>query len=154
MADYKQTEIDIPVLTLALEQKMGDNIATTGVAPELGGEAFVPYMGDADGIFRYKQHDTPANDEGDKGGLFTLAHKQPAVLEWVMMDLGASVAYTVNIVTSAGTWEVNSGTDRYVILTPRAPIMPGENVKITATAPGGGNKAWMRIYLRSDQARH
>lgn len=154
MADYKQIEVDIPVLTLALEQKFGDNVAATGVAPSLGGEPFSPYMSDADGIYRYKQHDNPANDEADLGGLFTLHHRQPGVLEWIMMDLGASVAYTVAIITSAGEWQVAAGTAQYVVLDTRAPIMPGENIKITFAAPGASKKAWVRVYLRSDQARH
>ncbi len=154
MADIKQTSIDIPVITLALEQKFAANIAVTGVAPSLASEAFDPYFGTDDGILRYKQHDDPTKDEADLGGLFTLAHEQPGILEWVIMDLGDVEAYTVSIVTSAGEWQVDADTSRYVILTPRAPIMPGENVKITAATPGAGKKSWMRIYLRSDQARH
>lgn len=154
MADHKQAEVDIAVLTLALELKMAANLAMTGVVPSLSAEAFEPYFSDVDGVLRYKQHDTPANDEADLGGLFTFAHKQPGLLEWVMMDLGASVAYTVAIVTSAGEWQVAAGTSQYVILTPRAPLMPGETIKVTAAAPGAGNKAWVRLYLRSDQARH
>jgi hypothetical protein len=154
MADWKQTEIDIPVLTLALEQKMAANLAITGVAPSLAGEIFTPYSSDVDGIIRYKQHDNTANDEADLGGLFTLSHKQPGVLEWVMLDLGAAVLYTVSIVTSAGTWQVATDTAQYIILAPKAPILPGEKVKITAAAPGAGKKSWMRVYLRSDQARH
>ena len=154
MADLKQTSIEIEQITTAIEQKFGDNIATTGVAPKLSSEDFDPYTSEADGIIRYKQHDTPANDEADVGGLFTLNHEQPAVLEQVLMDLGASVAWTVSIVTSAGAWQVDAGTGQYVVLTPRSVIMPGENIKITSGAPGGGNKAWMRIYVRSDQARH
>lgn len=153
MADLEQTSIDIEVIVKALEQKFGANIAVTGIAPALSGNAFTPHYGEADGILRYKESGTPANDEADVGGLFTLAHKQPGVLEWVMLDLGASVAYTVHIVTSAGDWEVASGTGQYVILTPRAPLMPGENIKVTAAAPGAGKKSWMRIYVRSDQAR-
>lgn len=154
MADLAQTDVDIEVITKALEQKFGDNIAATGVAPSLAAQPFSPHHSEADGILRYKETDTPANDEADLGGLFTFAHKQPALLEWVMMDLGASVAYTVNIVTSAGDWQVAAGTSQYVILTPRAPLMPGENVKITAAAPGAGKKSWARVYVRSDQARH
>jgi hypothetical protein len=154
MADIKQTSVDIEVITKALEQKFADNTASTGVVPSLAGEAFNPYFSETDGILRYKQHDTPANDEADLGGLFTFAHEQPGILEWIMMDLGAAVLYAVSIVTSVGEWQVATGTSRYVILTPRAPLMPGENVKITADAPGGGNQSWMRVYVRSDQARH
>lgn len=154
MADLKQTSVDIDVITQALEQKFGDNIAATGVAPELSGEAFSPYTSETDGIIRYKQHDTPANDEADAGGLFELAHTQPGILEWVMMDLGASVAYTISIVTSSGDWQVAAATEQYVLVTPRAPLMPGENIKVTFAAPGAGKKAWMRAYVRSDQARH
>jgi hypothetical protein len=154
MADILQASISIGVITKALEQKFAANIAKTGIAPELGANAFAPFYTTEDGIIRYKQADNPTVVEADDGGLFTLGHDQPAVLEWVMMDLGASVVYTVDIVTSAGDWEVDSGTARYVVLNPRAPIMPGENVKITGAAPGAGNKSWMRIYVRSDQARH
>jgi hypothetical protein len=154
MADLEQTDVDIEVITKALEQKFGDNIAATGVAPSLSGEAFTPHHSEADGILRYKEPAVPANDEADLGGLFTFAHLQPALLEWVMMDLGASVAYTVSIVTSAGDWQVASGTSQFVILTPRAPLMPGENIKVTFAAPGVGNKGWVRVYVRSDQSRH
>jgi hypothetical protein len=154
MADIEQTSIDIEVITKAIEQKMGTNIAMTGINPELAGNPFGPHYGTDDGITRYKEIDTPANDEADDGGLFTLTTKQPGILEWIMMDLGASVAYTVAIVTSAGDWQVAAGTAQFVILTPRAPIMPGENVKITAAAPGAGKKSWARVYVRSDQARH
>lgn len=154
MADIKQAEVDIPVIAQAIEQKFAENIGVTGVAPELGGEAFDPYHETADGVIRYKQHDDPAIVEADAGGLFTLAHKQPGILEQVLMDLGDVEAYTVSIVTSAGEWEVDSGTAQYVVLLPRILIMPGENVKITAATPGAGKKSWMRIYVRSDQARH
>lgn len=152
MADVKQNEVDIPVIVKAIEQKFATGIAIQGDAPELSTEPFSPYAGD-DGIIRYKQHDNPANDEADKGGLFTLDHEQPGVLEWVMMDLSSLEDWTVKIVTSAGEWEVGSGTgERYVILSPRAPIMPGENVKVTFTTATG--KPWVRIYVRSDQSRH
>jgi len=152
MSEYKQTEVDVDVLSIALEQKFASTTAVTGIAPTLAGELFEPYFSDADGVLRYKQHDTPANDEADAGGLFTLAHKQPALLEQILMDLSSSVAWTVSIVTSAGAWEVGSGTGRYVVLLPRSIIMPGETVKITCAGPTG--KPWMRVYLRSDQARH
>lgn len=152
MADVKQSEVDIPVVVKAIEQKFATGIAITGVAPELATEAFEPYAGSADGIVRYKQHDNPANDEADKGGLFVLNHEQPGVLEWVMMDLSSIEDWTVSIVTSAGAWQVDAGNGRYVIISPKAPIMPGENIKITATTTTG--KAWVRIYVRSDQARH
>ena len=154
MTEYKQTEVDIDVLLLALELKMADNLALTGVVPSLAGEAFEPYFSDADGVYRYKQHDTPANNEADLGGLFTFAHKQPGLLEWVMMDLGASVAYTVSIATSPGDWEVATGTGQYVVLAPRAPLMPGDKIKVVAAAPGATKKSWVRIFVRSDQARH
>ena len=151
MAENKQIEVDITVIARALEQKFA-NVAVTGVAPELAGEAFEPYASTVDGILRYKQHDTPVNDEADVGGLFTLHHLQPAILEQVLIDLSSAVAWTVSIVTSAGEWQVGAGTDRYVVLLPRSIILPGENIKITCAVPTG--KPWMRIYVRSDQARH
>ena len=151
MADLEQTSIDCEVITKALEQKFALSIAKTGVAPSLAAAPFTPHHAEADGILRYKESGTPANDEADLGGLFTLAHLQPAILSWVMMDLGASVAYVVSIVTTAGEWEVASGTGRFVIVNPNAPIMPGENVKITAATPGAV-KSWMRIYVISQQS--
>ena len=152
MADVKQNEVDIPVIVKAIEQKFASGVAITGVAPELATEPFSPYADTDDGIIRFKQHDDPTKDEADKGGLFELNHQQPGVLEWVMMDLSSLEDWTVKIVTSAGEWEVGSGTgERYVVISPKAPIMPGENVKITSTTTTA--KAWMRIYVRSDQAR-
>jgi hypothetical protein len=153
MSDILQTSIKIEVITKALEQKFASNIAKTGIAPELGANAFAPFYTTEDGITRYKQATNPSVVEADDGGLFTLGHDQPAMLEWVLADLGASVAYTVSIVTSAGDWEVDSGTARYVFIHPSAPIMPGENVKVVAATPGA-IKSWIRIYVRSDQARH
>jgi hypothetical protein len=152
MADIEQTAVNVEMITKALEQKFAANIAKTGVAPSLAAAPFTPHHGENDGVLRYKESGTPTNDEADLGGLFTLAHTQPAILEWVMMDLGASVAYTVSIVTTAGDWEVASGTDRYVVVKPTAPLMPGESVKVVAAAPGAV-KSWIRIYVRSDQAR-
>jgi hypothetical protein len=153
MADIQQTTMEIPVITTALEQKFAANIEITGIAPELSTEPFTPYYNSDDGIIRYKQHDDTVKVEADKGGLFTFHHTQPGVLEWVLMDLGASVAYTVNIVTSAGTWQVAADTAQYVFVNPRAPLMPGETIKITAAAPGATKKSWVRVYVRSDQAR-
>lgn len=153
MADLQQLNVEITNITRAVEQKFTANVAITGVAPSLASEAFTPYMAEADGILRYKQHDDTTKDEADVGGLFTFVYKQPAVLEQVLMDLGASVAWTVNIVTSAGSWQVDAGTGRYVVLTPRSLLMPGETIKITAATPGVGNKAWVRVYVRTDQAR-
>jgi hypothetical protein len=152
MADIEQTTVNVEMITKTLEQKFAANIAKTGVAPSLAAAPFTPHHSEDDGILRYKESGTPANDEADAGGLFTLDHQQPAVLEWVMMDLGASVAYTISIVTTAGAWEVASGTDRYVVVKPTAPLMPGEAVKIVAAAPGAV-KSWVRVYVRLDQAR-
>ena len=154
MAERIQEEIQIQVIVEAVEQKFAANVAITGIAPALAPNPFTPYYNTADGILRYKQADDVTKDEADEGGLFTLANMQPGILEWLMMDLGASVAYTVAIVTSAGEWQVDAGTAQYVIINPKAPIMPGETVKVTAAAPGAGKKSWVRIYLRSDQARH
>ena len=152
MADILQSEVYIPNIVQAIEQKFATGIAITGVAPELATKAFAPYAGEADGIIRYKQADDVSKDEADKGGLFTFNHLQPGVLEWVLMDLSSLEDWTVSIVTSAGVWQVAAGTgERYVIIQPKAPIMPGESVKITSTTTTG--KAWMRIYVRSDQAR-
>jgi hypothetical protein len=153
MSDILQSSIPVEVVTRSLEQKFANNIAKTGIAPELGANPFAPFYETDDGITRYKQADNPTIVEADDGGLFTLGHDQPAVLEWVLMDLGASVAYTVSIVTSAGDWTVDTGTARYVVVKPTAPLMPGENVKVVAAAPGAV-KSWIRIYVRSDQARH
>lgn len=153
MADIQQNNVEITNITRAVEQKFAANLAITGVVPSLAGEAFTPYMGEADGILRYKQHDDTSKDEADLGGLFTFVYKQPAILEQVLMDLGASVAWTVSIVTSAGSWQVDAGTGRYIVLLPRSIIMPGETIKVTAAAPGAGNKSWVRVYVRTDQAR-
>jgi hypothetical protein len=149
MADVKQSEVIFEQSVLAVEQKFASGIAIQGDAPELATEPFAPYANTDDGIIRYKQHDNPANDEADKGGLFTLDHQQPGVLEWVMMDLSSIEDWTVSIVTSAGEWQVDAGNGRYVIINPKAPIMPGESVKITSTTTT--TKAWMRIYIKSDQ---
>jgi hypothetical protein len=163
MAENMQPTIDIEVIVKAIEQKFAVNVAKAGIAPTLstqpvGERDFVPFVSDVDGITRMKNPgattDPPGTlDEADDGGLFVLNHLQPGVLEWVMMDLGDVEAYTVSIVTSAGDWEVDSGTAQFVVLKPTAPIMPGESVKIVAADPGA-NKSWMRIYVRSDQARH
>jgi hypothetical protein len=153
MSDTLMSEIDIDQLVQAIEQKFATGATGNGIAPELAGSPFAPYAATEDGVIRYKKDDNPAVDEADDGGLFTLAHKQPGVLEWVMMDLSSLEDWAVKIVTSAGEWEVGSGTgERYVILSPRAPIMPGENVKVTFTTATG--KPWVRIYVRSDQSRH
>jgi hypothetical protein len=155
MADIEQNAVEITNIVKALEQKFATGIAITGVAPELATNPFGPHVtiDDTlnDGITRYKEIGNPANDEADKGGLFVLGHDQPAVLEWVMMDLSSIEDWTVSIVTSAGEWQVDAGNGRYVIINPKAPIMPGESVKITSTTTT--TKAWMRIYVRSDQAR-
>lgn len=151
MAEYKQTDVDIQNITLALEQKFASTTALTGVAPSLVAEPFVPYSSDVDGIWRYKQHDDDTKDEADTGGLFTLNHKQPGILEQVLADFSSAVAWTASIVTSAGEWEISSGTGQHVVLIPRSIIMPGENIKITCAAPTG--EPWVRIYLRSDQMR-
>jgi hypothetical protein len=151
MAEVKQTDIPVEVITKCVEQKFGSTVALTGVLPTLAAAPFAPYVG-SDGITRMKQADTPANDEADAGGLFTLNHQQPAILEEVRIDFSSSVAYTVAIVTTAGEYTVNAGTAQFVNITPRAFIMPGESVKVTAAGPTG--KPWVRIYVRSDQARH
>jgi len=152
VADIEQTTVDVENITKALEQKFAANTAIAGVVPTLAAAPFTPHYTTLDGVLRYKESGTPANDEADAGGLFTLAHTQPSILEWVMLDLGASVAYTIAIVTSAGDWEVAAGTGQYVVVNPVAPIMPGETIKITAAAPGAV-KSWIRVYVRSDQAR-
>lgn len=152
MADVKQAEIEITQIVKAIEQKFATGVAVAGDAPELSTEEFVPYVDTDDGITRYKQHDNPANDEADKGGLFTLGHTQPGILEWVMFDCSSVEDWTVSIVTSAGSWQVDAGNGRYVVISPRAPILPGEKVKVTITTTTG--KAWIRIYVRSDQSRH
>ena len=154
MTEFIQSEVQIEVVSETLEQKFAANVAITGVAPSLAGSSFTTWYDSADGIMRYKQADDVTKDEADLGGLFSLSHDQPGILEQVLMDLGASVAYTVSVVTTAGTWQVAAGTGQYVVLLPRIILNPGEDIKITAATPGAGKKAWIRVYLRSDQARH
>lgn len=147
MADVIQSEVVFEKSALAVEQKFATGVAIQGDAPELATNPFAPYAGE-DGILRYKQADDVSKDEADKGGLFVLNHQQPGVLEWVLMDLSSIEDWTVSIVTSAGQWQVDAGNGRYVIINPKAPLMPGENVKITATTTTG--KAWIRIYIKAD----
>lgn len=152
MADILQAEINIEKTIKALEQKFATGATGNGIAPVSGANPFAPFHSEADGIIRYKQADNPTIVEATDGGLFVLAHKQPAVLEWVMMDLSSLEDWTVSIVTSAGSWQVGAGTgERYVLINPLAPVMPGENVKVTFTT--ATSKPWVRIYVRSDQAR-
>jgi hypothetical protein len=56
------------------------------------------------------------------------------------------------VVTSAGEFQLGAGTGKKIELSPRMDVMPGEKVKITCAAATG--KPWVRIYIRSDQARH
>lgn len=149
MSEVKQSEIAVEVIVNCVEQKFA-NVALTGVVPSLAGEDFSPYAG-VDGILRMKQHDDDTKDEADLGGLFVLAHEQPAILDEVRCDFSSSVVWSVAVVTSAGEYQVDAGTGRYVNIKPVTFIMPGETVKIVAAVPTG--KPWVRIYTRLDQAR-
>lgn len=150
MAEVKQTDIEVEAITKCIEQKFG-NVAITGVAPSKGGTPFVPYVG-VDGIVRLKDPDTPATDDADLGGLFTLAHEQPIVLDQVLADLSSSVAWTLSVVTSAGEIQVAGTTGRLVNEQPKTLIMPGETLKFVCAVPTGS--PWVRLYVRLDQARH
>ena len=162
MADIRQTSIDAEQICKATEQKFAAGTALTGVIPTLstqpvGERDFVPFYGTADGITRMKNPGPTAPeatlDEADAGGKFVFANTQPAVLEQVLAFLGTvSVAWTVNIITSAGTYQVASGTGTTIMIIPKVDIMPGESVTVTCATPTG--KPWARVYIRSDQARH
>jgi len=150
MTDTLRSSVDIDQLVQALEQKFATGATGNGIAPEASGSPFAPFFDTDDGLIRYKQADNPTIVEATDGGLFILAHTQPAVLEWVLMDLSSLENYTVGIVTSAGEWQVASGIGvRYVFINPKAPIMPGEKIRITFTTATG--KPWIRIYVKSDQ---
>lgn len=152
ITEVLQTVVDAPVQTLALEQKFAATTALTGVAPSLSSAPFGPFAIFTDGIWRYKQINDPTKDEADAGGLFTLGHKQPVILEQLFVSLGTvSVAWTVKITTSPADTTVMSGTGTVVIEQPKWILMPGENLKITCAATTG--KPWIRVYLRADQAR-
>ena len=152
MTEAIQTVVDAPVQTLALEQKFASGTTIGGVAPSLSGAPFVPYATYEDGIWRYKQEDDATKNEADAGGLFTLGHTQPVTVEQVLANLGsAAIDWTVQVVTSAGSAIVASGTGKVIIEQPKWIVMPGENIKITAAAATG--KPWIRLYLRAEQAR-
>lgn len=158
----KQLTLDDEQICRAIEQKFASGTALAGVVPTLSSEPageqdFVPFVNTDDGIIRMKNPGptTPEGtlDEADGGGLFSLDHKQPTVLEHVYAYLGtADVAWTVGVVTSAGEFQLGAGTGKKIELSPRMNIMPGEKVKVTCAAPTGA--PWVRIYIRSDQARH
>jgi hypothetical protein len=160
--EIKQTVLDDEQICRAIEQKFAAGTALTGVAPSLSSEPageqdFVPFMNTDDGIIRMKNPGPTAPegtlDEADAGGLFSLDHKQPTVLEHIYAYLGtADVAWTAGVVTSAGEFQLGAGTGKKIELSPRMDVMPGEKVKVTCAAPTG--KPWVRIYIRSDQARH
>ena len=162
MADIRQIEIDAEQICKAIEQKFATGVALTGVVPTLstqpvGERDFVPFVSTVDGIVRMKNPGpTTAEgtlDEADSGGKFVFNHSQAAVLDQVLAYLGtAAIAWTVNIITSAGTYQVASGTGTTIMITPKVDIMTGESVTITCAAPTG--KPWARVYIRSDQARH
>lgn len=147
----KQTNIDPDLLTIAIEQKIAAGSTYDGALPADAIENFVPFYDDASGIWRMGKPDE-STFEGTKGGLFVTAHNQPMILEQVFADLGASLAYTISIVTNAGEIPIATGTSRYIAIgNVRWRFQQSEKVKLVVAA--GAAAMWARMYLRSAQTR-
>lgn len=135
MSEIVRTTVPISVTPVTIEQQMAIGNNFSGEAPSLAGEPFVPYFSNVDGIYRMKQHDTPANDEGDKGGLFEPTCVEPFFLEQLHADFGESNAWTLSVVTSSITYLVSSGTGQTIVQIPHDRIIlhPGEKIKLITT---------------------
>jgi hypothetical protein len=168
MADIRQADVLAQTIPTTVEQKMlAGTTPFNGAAPALstepvGARTFVPFVSTVDGIARMKNpggvlgaSDPGTLDAGDAGGLFEFANKQPIQVERIMADFGASVAYTLTLVTSAGDLVLSTGTVRYlVLLTANTNVLPmlnpGEKLKLVAA---GTAAQWARVVVSLEQ-RH
>lgn len=165
MSDIRQNTVEPEVIPLTVEQKMAASSPFNGAIPSLstepaGARDFVPFVSTVDGIFRMKNPggvlgaaDPGTITAGDAGGLFIFNHKQPVKVERILADFGASVAYSLSLITTAGTIPIDSGTIRYlVILTEnlnKLPMLnPGDQLQIIAA---GTAAQWARVSVSLEQ---
>jgi hypothetical protein len=149
LIEQKNVEPDHLITTVEQAIKIGAQF--TGEIPSIddGGEdiLFVPYMNDADGIYRMmRSATTPTVVEGDKGGLFLFANKVPVRIEYILADLGTSQAWNLHHALAHGNFPIANATSQYIRRTfddDGLILAPTEGVKLITTA---ATKAmWMRV---------
>ncbi|MBU1891239.1 hypothetical protein KJ782_07215 [Patescibacteria group bacterium] len=148
MAYIRQSKVEVQQTLTTLEQAIGAGGALNGAAPALstepaGARDFVPFHSTVDGVIRMMNSGdavgaTPEGtiNEGDTGGLFDFEHARPVVIKQLMADFGASVAYTISVVTTLGTFSIATGTAQYVLLcynVDKLPILErGDKIKVVS----------------------
>jgi hypothetical protein len=153
-------------ITQAFVQKMKATTNFDGNAPADSGEPagqrdfvafFEPDTGEI--IFSNPGPDTTEGTlTGNSGGLFTFNHKQPIIIEQFLALFGASVTYTLSIVTADGevVLATEAGVTSALICMVnddpnwRAILMPGDKLKLVTTV-GTATNAVVRINVRLGQ---
>lgn len=151
MPDMQQNAIEINTVVTCIEQRIKAGSNFTGEAPSLSGNVFAPFAATEDGIFRWKQADDPTKTEGDKGGLFEWSQAFPVALEYILADFGASVTWTLYVVTRTGdTIQIATNTGRYLLRIEyeRFYLFRGDKLKLVTT--GGAAAMMARIGLSLD----
>lgn len=146
-----QSQVDAihPGSTVACyEQRIAAGNQFDGNAPELSATPFLLWFDSTNGIVK-SGNAAGSVFAGDKGGLFSFAHKQPIVIDQVLGDLGAVVTYTIGMTNETDTAVFYNDTSRYVRLfteQDKAILMPGESLQFITT--GASTAMWLRVYAR------
>lgn len=152
MSSFLQTTIEPENISTIVEQHMAAGNDFNGAAPADATELFLPYYHNTDGIIHYKKPDE-TTAEGLSGGLFTFHHTQPIIIQQIYADFGASIAYTLQLQTSAGALILDTNTTRYLVKPDiRWRLAKGETLQLLTT--GGTVAMWARCYARLEQALH
>ena len=153
MAENKQEKITVDTALRAYEHRIALGSKFDGQAQSLSGEPFAPYASEVDGVVGMKQHDTPANDEGDTGGLFEFEHDKPIIIEQILGNLGASMNWTLDLQTTLGDLRIDAAAGTQLVTRvghdQQFKMVPGEKLKFISTANAAG---WLRVYARIDPA--
>ena len=138
--------------TSFIEQRIAAGSQFDGNAPALAAIKFVPWVEDYDQVFRYALPTNSATKEGDHGGLFEFECAAPVSLECVYADLGASIAWTLAIVTRDGHIVVIDGnTSRYIVRTEYQRFHMARGDKVRIITSGGAAAMWARIGISLNQ---
>jgi hypothetical protein len=140
-----------------------DGLAPKSTVPAASEQDFVAFQDTVSGEHVYSNPGptTPeATLKGTSGGLFEFGHKQPIVIEQVLIVFGASTNYTITIVTPHGEVAYAGGTAVTSALLGwggtepnwRPLLMPGDKLKLV-TSGGAVSNAVARVSVSLEQ-RH
>lgn len=153
MPELLATQYIIQNTSFGVVQRIAQGSNFTGELPGTVTADFVPVFDSTTGVIHYKDAVGGTGVEGTRGGLYSFGQDTPVEISQILADFGASVTWTVSILTADDyAIPVATNTGRYISQLPpqRLLLQPGDRLKVVTT--GGAAAMWLRVSIRTEQA--